>query len=643
MDCVRIGGLAGHDATPFILAISSGLFEQEGLSVEWVDLHNRGPRELENDGLDLCICSLEGALFHILQPDSNLVLAGTYIASKRTKGIYATRPDDEAFSNHNTVFPITGKGASGHILVSMKANELGLECKPKFQKCGSAGAVLAAMENAKPDEPMVVVWDKYAAQPYVSEGKWHAIGEVMTPWSAMVFIAHRRAVETKRWKVLEKFLEVSRKAIIEMCSNPSEAIEHICQNFGMSKSDAKHWMLSSLFSCQSVTSTEDIHACTEQLQQVTDWSMQEATLQGGISAEGCREVQTSAELAALAHFGTWHDSALKLFSMSPSSTHSNAPMAKSQKPGMTVDLMSTTVGDEDLMSIETHTIVPQSVPNNDTADPSSTWNPPAAKRHKPGPVLGLHDWALGDTEAPVQPEGGDFVSNSVRTVHCKSKGARSSAAVIDHHFGTEAENSGDGDFCSNSRHSIYSKRHQRKTQITDHHFGAGDADKSLDGDFCSTPGHSVYSNVQLARTQMEVTDHQVASKNAENSVDSTNAGRCLASAKRPILSHGDFCSNAGRSLYQKGSMATTSGDITDQHFGPGEAQGSSAGDFCSNADKSGYTKSDGPKNQMEVTDHHFGPEEHFHPRWAADLLGGLLCMDSDSTMNFLFGPGGEFG
>lgn len=549
VDRVRIGALSGHDSAAFRLAKSSGLYEREGLDVEWVDLRREGTSDIETDKLDLCVCSLESALHHIRQPKSNLVLAGTYIASKRTKGIYSTKATDEAFGDRCAVFPITCKGESSHLLASIKAKDLGLEHDPKFQECGSVGAVLEAMDYASKhnEEPFVVVWDKYAAQPHVSAGKWHAIGEVMTSWSALVFVAHRRVVQSKRWQVLEKFLEVSRRAVIQMCSSPARTIEHVCQNFGLSESDAKHWLLSTSFSCQPITSSEDLHACKEQLRQLDNWRLSLCTaprsahhrdvsqMDTSFCADGCRQVQTGAELAALALFHSQHDAAIKLFS-TPCSTKTSES-AKNDKLGPLVDLMSTTVGDEDLMSVETSTMA--AGPQNEEASN-----------------------ALSSISMMQVPNVDGDVCRSSLSYNKVARPRVKTSSLSSPYLRQDARQDPD------PRNIFRQDRINKKAgqmKIADHHFGLDDASSPVEDDLCSNPRRTVHNK--------------------------RGGSHALA----------DF----------KGTRARTR--ITDHHFGPEEAEA---------------------ERQLKAeADFHLS----FAPSWAANLLGGLLCLDSDSTMNLLWG------
>ena len=236
-----VGGVPEHFNLPWHLAIESGAFSDQGVSIEFRDIPGgtgamtRGLRENE---LDIAVVLSEGGVADLLNGNPSRIVK-TYVESPLIWGIHVA-----ADSEIKTIDQINGSriaisrfGSGSHLMAIVDAAERNWPTADmKFEKIGNLTGARKALAGGEAD---TFFWERFTTAPYVQSGEFRRIGERLTLWPAFI-VCVRNDVLQGRHDDVKTVLEVVNQAAIDLMANDN-ACEMISGRYGIRLDDVKEW------------------------------------------------------------------------------------------------------------------------------------------------------------------------------------------------------------------------------------------------------------------------------------------------------------------------------------------------------------------------------------------------------------------
>ncbi len=238
----RVGGVPEHFNLPWHLAIESGAFVDQGLNVEFRDVHGGTgamTQQLNVGELDLAILLTEGAVADILKGNDNR-LVKVYASSPLIWGIHVAAGNDAI----QTVEQIQGKrfaisryGSGSHLMALVDAAERGwLTEDMKFVVVNNLQGGRDALANGDAD---VFLWERFMTKPLVDSGEFRHVGDRVVPWPSFVASVRQEVLDTDAQKV-KQVLSVAQLYAERLKTN-EDAVRIIAARYGLQESDTAQW------------------------------------------------------------------------------------------------------------------------------------------------------------------------------------------------------------------------------------------------------------------------------------------------------------------------------------------------------------------------------------------------------------------
>ncbi len=239
---VRIGGVPEHFNLPWLLAIEQGIFQREGIQVEWQffpggsgAMHNA----LKYDQIDLAILLTEGFIAAAAQGLQAKIIK-TYIDSPLRWGIY-TGPQSgiSVFSRQeNDTFAISRPGSGSHLMPLIHAQQEGFRLiDGQFVIVDDLKHAVVSLDRL---ESRYFYWEKYTTLPLVKTGNLRKIGEFSAPWSSFLIAGNPEFIKQHK---------SSLKTMIEIVDNISGNAstdpyfkEQVQQRFHLTVEETEEWL-----------------------------------------------------------------------------------------------------------------------------------------------------------------------------------------------------------------------------------------------------------------------------------------------------------------------------------------------------------------------------------------------------------------
>lgn len=241
MITIRVGGVPEHFNLAWHLAIENGIFEQNGIKIEWVDVPGGTGamcKALREGELDVAIALTEGMIKDIMQGNPSKMVQ-FYVNSPLRWGIFVN-----AQSMYKTTgdmpglkYAISRFGSGSHLMAKVNASNLGMEISPESYVVVQdlAGARKALAENSA----QLFMWEKFTTRPYVRNGEFRMIGECNTPWPCFV-VAATNSFIVRHGDALNRTMEIVNQGCSDLKHN-QVAPELIVNRYGINKEDAEQW------------------------------------------------------------------------------------------------------------------------------------------------------------------------------------------------------------------------------------------------------------------------------------------------------------------------------------------------------------------------------------------------------------------
>jgi sulfonate transport system substrate-binding protein len=239
---VRVGGVPEHFNLAWHLAIENGMFAQQGIEIDWIDVPGGTGamcKALRNDEFDLVIALTEGVVSDIMQGNPSKIVQ-FYVNSPLRWGIFVDAKSEiksiAEMLGHK--YAISRYKSGSHLMAYVNANKhhLTINEEEDFVLVGNLdGARKALSENTA----QLFMWEKFTTKPYVDNGEFKMIGECSTPWPCFVVAATNQFI-AQHQHVLNRILSVVNLSCL-ILKNNSQAPALIAARYGIKETDAMQW------------------------------------------------------------------------------------------------------------------------------------------------------------------------------------------------------------------------------------------------------------------------------------------------------------------------------------------------------------------------------------------------------------------
>jgi len=238
---IRVGGVPEHFNLPWHLAIENGLFEKEGIEVEWTVFKGgtgQMTRALRKNEIDVCILLTEGIIADIVNGNP-AKLIGKYLNTPLIWGVYT--------GIHNSVtqygeiydkqYAVSRFGSGSHLMPIVDANSKKIKLKhSQFEVIKNLDGALESLATNATD---AFYWEKYTTKPYVDSGLLKHLGDYVTPWPCFMMAATNSVLE-RAHKSIERLKRVIYFTTKQFMTSPT-AIKEVSERYHQKIEDVEAW------------------------------------------------------------------------------------------------------------------------------------------------------------------------------------------------------------------------------------------------------------------------------------------------------------------------------------------------------------------------------------------------------------------
>jgi ABC-type nitrate/sulfonate/bicarbonate transport system substrate-binding protein len=237
----NIGGVPEHFNLPWHLAIEEGLFDQQGLSINWKDYPGGTgamAKDLRSGQLDIAVLLTEGIVADISRGNTAKIVS-IFVKSPLIWGIHvpASSPYASIHGLEGKRYAISRMGSGSHLMAFVDARQR--EWQLNESQLVLVGDMNGAREAFRNNHADIFMWERFMTQPLVDQGEFRRIGECPTPWPCFV-IAVRQEILDQYKTEIQRLLQVIYQANTKFMQNPSSPAR-VSQEFGLTEKDAASW------------------------------------------------------------------------------------------------------------------------------------------------------------------------------------------------------------------------------------------------------------------------------------------------------------------------------------------------------------------------------------------------------------------
>lgn len=264
MQTIRIGGVPEHFNLPWHLAIEEGLFEKEGIQIEWIDFPDGTGamnKALRAGSIDLAIILTGGIIKDIANGNPSKIIQ-LFVSSPLIWGVHvaAHSPIQHISELEHKKAAISRIGSGSYVMAYAQAEKHGWDTsKLQYEIIGTLEGAIEALTNDKADYFM---WEHFTTKPIVDQGIFRRIGDFPTPWSCFVLAATNTLLENQP-KITQKILKIINSVSTDFKNIPS-IDRTLSIRYGQELEDIKKWLSLTQWS-QKQISTDEINYIQERL------------------------------------------------------------------------------------------------------------------------------------------------------------------------------------------------------------------------------------------------------------------------------------------------------------------------------------------------------------------------------------------
>ena len=242
MQKITITGVPEHFNFPWIKAIQSQPFLQEGIELEWIN-EPKGSGAMNNairsGETDLAIILTESFIKDKVEGNPGFIV-GMHVASPLIWGIHinADSPVNELHQLEKQHFVISRYGSGSHLMAFVLAKrENWTNENLEFTVVGDLEGAKVALSGK---ETKIFLWEKYTTKPLVDSGIFKRIGEVPTPWPCFSIIARPSVLEKHSGKI-QKLRDMVYQLSSDLTKNDDFPAQ-LSSYYQIQEKDIKSWL-----------------------------------------------------------------------------------------------------------------------------------------------------------------------------------------------------------------------------------------------------------------------------------------------------------------------------------------------------------------------------------------------------------------
>lgn len=239
---MRIGGVPEHFNLPWHIARENGLFQNEGIEIDWKDYPTGTGAmctDLAEGKLDLAVVLTEGVVAAIAKGNPSRIVS-FYVETPLIWGIHTSSNSD--IRNINDLkgrkFAISRFGSGSHLMAFVHARSKGFHLQEdQFVVVNDLNGARKALADGAAD---LFMWEKFMTKPFVDSGEFNRIGECPTPWPCFAVAVSDNFLKSNK-ETVKKVLAIVQKQT-SVFKNDANSIQLIVNKFGLKTEDAKEWI-----------------------------------------------------------------------------------------------------------------------------------------------------------------------------------------------------------------------------------------------------------------------------------------------------------------------------------------------------------------------------------------------------------------
>ncbi len=238
---IRVGGVPEHFNLPWHLAMENGLFEKEGIEIEWTVFKGgtgQMTQALRNDEIDVCILLTEGIISDIVNGNPSKLL-GKYLNTPLIWGVYTgiNNSVNHYGEIYDKKYAISRFGSGSHLMpiVDAHAKKITLSTN-QFEVIKNLDGALESLANNNTD---TFYWEKYTTKPFVDQGLLKHLGDYVTPWPCFMIAATNSILEKEK-EAIDKLQKVIYFTCKQFMTSPS-SISEVSKRYRQKPEDVEAW------------------------------------------------------------------------------------------------------------------------------------------------------------------------------------------------------------------------------------------------------------------------------------------------------------------------------------------------------------------------------------------------------------------
>ncbi len=238
---IRVGGVPEHFNLTWHLAMENGLFEKEGIELEWTVFKGgtgQMTKALRDNEIDVCILLTEGIISDIVKGNPSKLI-GKYLNTPLIWGVYTgiNNPVNYYGEIYDKNYAISRFGSGSHLMPIVDANAKKIKIKEEqFQVIKN---LEGALESLTENETDAFYWEKYTTKPYVDNGTLKHLGDYVTPWPCFM-IAATNDIISKEKEAIDNMLKVIYFTSKQFMLSPT-SVQEVSDRYNQKLEDVESW------------------------------------------------------------------------------------------------------------------------------------------------------------------------------------------------------------------------------------------------------------------------------------------------------------------------------------------------------------------------------------------------------------------
>lgn len=240
---VRVGGVPEHFNLAWHLANENGLFQNEGIEIQWKDVPGGTGamcNALRENELDIAVALTEGVVADIVAGNPAKIIQ-FFVNSPLRWGVYTgiNSPIHSLDQIEGKKYAISRYKSGSHLMAFVNARNLGYQINPQ-EDFVLVGNLEGARQALSKGEAEVFMWEKYMTKPLVDKGEFKFLGECRTPWPCFAVMVSNKLLEQDP-QLVTKIMEVVNQSCYNLKYKEKEATQMVAWRYGLKLADAKQW------------------------------------------------------------------------------------------------------------------------------------------------------------------------------------------------------------------------------------------------------------------------------------------------------------------------------------------------------------------------------------------------------------------